>query len=260
LPATPTEAATPAAASSEAADNAWAGQLPATPERPETPNVTAADDVWSGRLPAQSPDTPAPQDAWKAGLPAAQAAPAKPPEGWNRELPAASDAAPEGPVAAAPSAGAKPHPPASATDAWATGLPASAPGETGSPAGQPGAQAQGTLDQHLGGKPAAIVELFAKLDDYALGLDAERRVREQHVEYRRAGKPCFTMEAQRERVLLRLSLDAASVRAWWWSPEEHRYTIDIRPSGPDEMEYSVGETGHVETARRLIALAYHRFA
>jgi hypothetical protein len=255
LPATPTEAATPA---STPADKTWAGQLPATPERPETP--TAADDVWSGRLPAQPPETPAPEDAWKAGLPAAPAAPAKPPEGWDRELPAASDAAPEGPVAAAPSAGAKPHAPASATDAWTTGLSASAPEETGSPAGRPGAEAQGTLDQHLEGKAAAIVELFAKLDDYALSLDAERRVHGRQVEYGRAGRPCFTMEAQRERVLLRLSLDAASVRVGWWSPEEQRYTIDIRPSGPDEMEYAVGETAHLQHARRLIALAYHRFA
>jgi hypothetical protein len=235
--------------------------LPATPERLEAPNVTAADDVWTGRLPAQPPETPTPEDAWTAGLPAASAARAKPPEGWNRELPAASGAAPEGPVAAAPSAGAKPHPPASATDAWTTGLPASAPEETGPPAGEPGAlQAQGTLDQHLGGKPAAIIELFGTLDDYALSIDAKRRVGEQHVEYLRAGKRCFTMEAQRECVLLRLSLDAASVRASWWSPEEQRYTIDIRPTGPEEIEYSVSETAQLGHARRLMALAYHRFA
>jgi hypothetical protein len=140
-------------------------------------------------------------------------------------------------------------------------LPPTGADDARPPAGQSDAlQGQGALEQHLTDKPAAIVELFGTLDGYALSLGAKRRVREQQVEYRRATKPCFTMEAQRERVLLRLSLDAASVQVWWWSPDEQRYTIDIRPIGPDEMEYSVGETGHLDHARRLIDLAYRRIA
>ncbi len=115
---------------------------------------------------------------------------------------------------------------------------------------------QYTLQGHLNGKPAAIVALFGQLDEYGRSLEAMRRVRRKHVEYFRDERCCFTLEVQRDQILLGLSLDAAAVQAWWWSPGMKRYTIDIRQRAEHEMEFAVREPEHLDSARQLIKLAY----
>jgi hypothetical protein len=123
-----------------------------------------------------------------------------------------------------------------------------------------GIDARETLREYLGDTPAALADLFGELDEYARSLEATRRFRSERVEYLRGETPCFTMEADRERILLCLSLEPAAVQAWWWSPVEKRYMIDIRQRATGEMEYSVSRADDVDNARQLIKLAYHESA
>jgi hypothetical protein len=123
-----------------------------------------------------------------------------------------------------------------------------------------GVEARQTLREYLGDTPAAIADLCGELDEYARSLEATRRIHRERVEYLRGETPCFTLEADRERILLCLSLEPAAVQAWWWSPAEKRYMIDIRQRATGEMEYSVSQADHLDNARQLIKLAYHESA
>jgi hypothetical protein len=259
----PTAAPPPVTASAPAvatpADSVWeralpvpdalpanAGPMPELSARPEPP--AAADPAWARELAEPpAPATPAlphtspeqPQTAVTAAVPDSA---------WTSELPAAPDAP-------APPRSSKVR--ATPEDAWALQLPAIPGAEPVVAAAPPKAAPEGphTLGQHLEGKPAAIVDLFGQLDEYGRSLDATRRIRPQHVEYLRGETPCFTMEVQRERVLLCLALDAATVQAWWWSPSAKEYTIEIRQRASGEMEFSVGGVPELDHARQLIKLA-----
>jgi hypothetical protein len=234
-------------------------ELPATQDRAPRPAASATpEDAWTAELPA-SPEVPAgpaasatPENAWTVELPASPEAPAGPavsatPENaWTVELPASPEA-PAGPAVSA-----------TPEDAWTAGLPATPEAEPPEAVVPVSAfEGQYALTQHLDGKPEAIVELFGQLDEYARGLDATRQIRQHHVEYLRGEKACFTMEVERERILLCLSLDAATVEAWWWSPGVKRYTIDIRRRDNDRVECSVGAAAQLGDARLLIKLAYN---
>jgi hypothetical protein len=232
LPASPEVPAGPAASATP--ENAWTVELPASPEAPAGPAVSATpENAWTAELPA-SPE-----------VPAGPAVSATPENAWTVELPASPEA-PAGPAVSA-----------TPEDAWTAGLPATPEAEPLEAVVPVSAfEGQYALTQHLDGKPEAIVELFGQLDEYARGLDATRQIRQHHVEYLRGEKACFTMEVERERILLCLSLDAATVEAWWWSPGVKRYTIDIRRRDNDRVEYSVGAAAQLGDARLLIKLAH----
>ena len=123
-------------------------------------------------------------------------------------------------------------------------------------------RAEHPLADHLAGKPAAIVELFDRLDEYgcSFGDDAMRRVGEHQVAYLRGRQLCFTLELQHHRIVMRLPLDPAAVQAWWWSTDATRYMIDIRAHGAGETEYSVSDVKQLDDAMQLIKLAYDRVA
>jgi hypothetical protein len=72
------------------------------------------------------------------------------------------------------------------------------------------------LEHHLGGKPAAMVDIFEQVDEFArsLGADVSRRIRKFYVgDY--AGKRSFlTVEIQRQRLILYLNLDPTTATPW----------------------------------------------
>jgi hypothetical protein len=164
---------------------------------------------------------------------------------WARPTPPASDAP--------PAPGGRPEKGADGTSE----LPAE-PQTPLSPGASAAAAAEAALlSEYLEGKPAALADLFSRLDEYGRGLDATRRIGRASVEYLRGDRRFLTLEVQPERVLLCLTLDREAVRAWWWSPGAETYTIDVRERGRDQMEYSVGEPAHLDNARQLIKLAYN---
>ena len=270
------------------------GEPPATPEAAPPPADTATPAiVWSTAFaptaapapevppleaPAtasDSPSRPAPPSPASTSPPAPSAASTSPPATAPTPQPPvtsqppplrapatpAATPAPEGrPVTAPPAATPTPElqwtsPIAPASEREAT-APRSEPRLPALP-GSGAVEARQTLREYLGDTPTAIAELFGELDEYARNLEATRLIRRERVEYLRGETPCFTMEADRERILLCLSLEPAAVQAWWWSPAEKRYMIDIRQGATGEMEYSVSQPDHLDNARQLIKLAYH---
>jgi hypothetical protein len=247
----------------------WTVALPEPAEPAATGSQPASSvDAWAVGLPDSaevSDASPAPAtsgDAWTVGLPEASevppspATPETPANAWATGLPDSSQQP------------AAPAPPATPASAWATGLPdpSEAPALSSAPEDAPpekepapvvARKGQHTLADHLGGKPEAIVELFGRLDEYAGRLDVTRRIRKRHVEYLRRGKRCFTIEVQRERALLCLTLDATAVSAWSSSPGAESRPVEIRERDKHHVEYAVGDAAQLDDAYRLIDLAYN---
>jgi predicted transport protein len=95
------------------------------------------------------------------------------------------------------------------------------------------------------------------MDEYgrSLGADVSRRVRKQYFGYFRGRRSFFTIEVQRQRVLLYLSVDPTAVKPW--NDEEMRDVREIGHFGMVDGEYSLRRAEHVDEARELIKLAYH---
>lgn len=72
------------------------------------------------------------------------------------------------------------------------------------------------LDHHLGGKPAAIVDLFEQFDEFvrSLGANVSRRVRKQYVGYFSGKRSFCTIELQRQRAIVYLNLDPTKTTPW----------------------------------------------
>jgi predicted transport protein len=125
------------------------------------------------------------------------------------------------------------------------------------PAGKPpGSGKEYPLDHHLGGKPAVIVDAFEQLDQFGreIGADVSRRIRKQYVGYFAGKRSFFTIEVQRQRLLVYLNLDPASVRPW--DENTMRDASNIGHFGMGDVELSVRQVADVEAARKLIKTAY----
>jgi predicted transport protein len=120
----------------------------------------------------------------------------------------------------------------------------------------PGGSKEYPLDHHLAGKPAAIVDSFEQLDQFGreLGADVTRRVRKQYVGYFAGKKSFFTIEVQRQRVLVYLNLDPTTVQPW--DESAMRDVANIGHFGMGDTEYSVRQTTDLDGARALIKRAY----
>jgi predicted transport protein len=115
------------------------------------------------------------------------------------------------------------------------------------------------LSHHLDGKPTAMVDLFERLDEYgrSLGANVTRRVRKQYIGYFRGKKSFFTLEIQRQRVIVYLSLDPAAIQELW-VPTLMRNVTEIGHFGMGNTEYSLRDGERVGEVRNLMELAYHR--
>jgi len=130
---------------------------------------------------------------------------------------------------------------------------------SGSSAQKPKPPASGKeylLEHHLAGKPAVIVDSFEQLDQFGreLGADVSRRIRKQYVGYFAGRKSFFTIEVQRQRVLLYLNLDPASVQPW--DESTMRDASKLGHFGMGDMEFSVRQAADIDAARTLMKTAY----
>jgi predicted transport protein len=114
------------------------------------------------------------------------------------------------------------------------------------------------LDHHLGNKSALIIELFNEVNSLgmALGADTTRRIRKQYLGYFRGKKSFFTVELQKQRVLVYLALDPGQTQPW--SVDSMRDVTAIGHFGMGNVEYSLNDTGQLDEVRQLIQLAYDR--
>lgn len=141
--------------------------------------------------------------------------------------------------------------------------PMSAPVPTSTPKSKPpsGKPPRGgkeyPLDHHLAGKPAAIDDLFEQLDQIGreLGADVTRRVRKWYVGYYAGKRSFFTIEVQRQRLLLYLNLEPATVKQGW-DQDTMRDVSNIGHFGMGDLELSVRRASDLETARTLVERAY----
>jgi len=114
------------------------------------------------------------------------------------------------------------------------------------------------LEHHLGGRSSLIRELFESVDDLAepLGGDVSRRIRKLYIGYFRGKRSFFTVEVQRARLLLYLSLDPTDVPTW--NDEVMRDATKIGHFGMGDLEYSLTDTGQLAEVRGLIEQAYQK--
>lgn len=116
-----------------------------------------------------------------------------------------------------------------------------------------------TLVHHLKSKPTAIVDLFEQMDEYgrSLGADVTRRIRKLYVGYFRGKRSFFTLETQRQRIIVYLSLDPSTIRDAW-NDDLMRDVTDIGHFGMGNTEYSLRAADQVREVQALLALAYRR--
>jgi predicted type IV restriction endonuclease/predicted transport protein len=114
------------------------------------------------------------------------------------------------------------------------------------------------LDHHLGGKPAAMVDLFEQVDEFArsLGADVSRRVRKFYVGYYAGKRSFLTVEIQRQRLILYLNLDPTMASPW--NDEVMRDVREIGHYGMGDTEYSLRAPTQLDEAKALIKSAHDK--
>lgn len=131
------------------------------------------------------------------------------------------------------------------------------PGGSAKQAKKPGPTGKDySLSHHLSGKPAAVVDLFEQVDEFArsLGADVSRRIRKFYVGYF-AGKRSFcTVEVQRQGLLIYLNLDPTKTTPW--NKEAMRDVREIGHYGMGGTEFLLREPGQLDEAKGLMKQAY----
>jgi predicted transport protein len=122
----------------------------------------------------------------------------------------------------------------------------------------PGKGKQFPLGHHLDGKPAAMVDLFEQVDEFgrSLGADVTRRIRKFYVGYFGGKRSFVTVEIQRQRLILYLSLDPTTASPW--NDTVMRDVRKIGHYGMGDTEYSLRGPAQLEAAKALIKAAYDR--
>ncbi len=112
------------------------------------------------------------------------------------------------------------------------------------------------LDHHLDRKPAAMVDLFEQVDEFArsLGADVSRRIRKFYVGYYAGKRSFLTVEIQRQRLILYLNLDPP--KASPWNDEVMRNVREIGHYGMGDTEYSLRVPAQLDEAKALIQSAH----
>jgi predicted transport protein len=115
-----------------------------------------------------------------------------------------------------------------------------------------------SLDQHLAGKPASIIDLFERLDEFARGLsnDIGRRIRKQYVAYFAGKRSFFTLEPRKARIIVYLNLDPTTAKPW--NDGAMRDVRKIGHYGMGDTEYSLTQSSQVAEVQELIGLALER--
>lgn len=113
-----------------------------------------------------------------------------------------------------------------------------------------------SLDHHLGAKPAAMVDLFEQIDEFArsLGADVSRRIRKFYAGYFAGKRSFLTVEVQRQRLILYLNLDPTAATPW--NDEVMRDVREIGHYGMGDTEYSLRTPAQLDEAKALTKSAY----
>jgi len=113
-----------------------------------------------------------------------------------------------------------------------------------------------TLDHHLDGKPAAIVDLFEQVDEFvrSLGAGVSRRVRKQYVGYFRGKRSFCTIELQRQRAIVYLNLDPTKTKPW--NDHSMRDVREIGHFGMGDTEFSLRESSQLSEVKELVKRAF----
>ena len=90
----------------------------------------------------------------------------------------------------------------------------------------------------------------------SLGADVSRRVRKYYIGYFAGKRSFFTIEVQRQRLVLSLNLDPTTTTPW--NEEAMRDVREIGRFGLGDTEYSLRTPEQVDEAKALIQQAYDR--
>jgi predicted transport protein len=124
------------------------------------------------------------------------------------------------------------------------------------PSGPAPSKKEFVLDHHLGGKPAAIVDLFEQIDEFgrSLGPDVSRRIRKFYVGYFAGKRSFFTSEVQRQRVIVYVNLDPTKAQPW--NENAMRDVRNIGHYGMGDTEFSLRKASQLDAVKDLINQAY----
>ena len=121
---------------------------------------------------------------------------------------------------------------------------------------QPAKGQEYSLEHHLGNKSALVTELFTEVNGFgtALAADVTRRIRKQYIGYFRGKRSFFTVELQKQRVLIYLNLSVDTAQPW--NPETMRDATAIGHFGMGDVEYSLTSTDQLAEIAAFIKVAY----
>ena len=113
------------------------------------------------------------------------------------------------------------------------------------------------LEHHLAGKPAAMINLFEQIDEFGrgLGADVSRRIRKFYVGFFAGKRSFFTVEVQRQRLIVYLNLDPSGTTPW--NNEAMRDVRAIGQHGMGDTEYSISAPTQLDEVKALIKSAYN---
>jgi predicted transport protein len=111
---------------------------------------------------------------------------------------------------------------------------------------------------HTAKKPSGIVDIFEQVDAFAmaLGPDVERRPTKMYVGYRAGKKSFFTMELQKTRIWVYLSIPPGEANPW--TDSEMRDASNIGHFGMGDTEFDLKSAEQLARLESLIKQAYAR--
>ncbi len=120
---------------------------------------------------------------------------------------------------------------------------------------KPNGNVEYPVERHTDGKPTAIVDLFEQVDEYgrSLGADVTRRPKKWYIGYFRGKAAFFTVEIQKQRVLVYLKLDPDQTDT---SGPALRDVRGIGHYGMGDVEFSLRKADDLDAVRALIEAAY----
>jgi predicted transport protein len=115
-----------------------------------------------------------------------------------------------------------------------------------------------SVEQHLSGKPANVVQLFEQLDEYARGLGADviRKPAKVSVNYFVGKRAIFSLKAMGAKVVVFLVLDPQDTQAW--NGDVMRDVSSIGHHGNGDVEYTLSDANQIGEIQQLVRLAYGR--
>jgi predicted transport protein len=114
------------------------------------------------------------------------------------------------------------------------------------------------ITHHSKNKPSTVVDLFQRLDTYAIarGSDVERRVLKMYIGYFVGKKSFFTTNLQKAKLQVYLSLPPQEVQPW--DDSELRDVTQIGKHGLGAVEFTLRSVGQLPRLEALIQQAYLR--